>query len=106
MRSSRMRHTNVLRDFLQDLAYTARILKNAPTYSVIVILTIALGTGATTAIFSVVNAVLLKPLPHKNSNRLVLSDYPISNADFFDLRDGSKSAFDDLAALMVFRAIA
>jgi len=101
-----MRHTNVLRDFLQDLAYTARILKNAPTYSVIVILTIALGTGATTAIFSVVNAVLLRPLPHKNSNRLVLSDYPISNADFFDLRDGSKSAFDDLAALMVFRAIA
>lgn len=101
-----MRHTNVLRDFLQDLAYTARILKNAPTYSVIVILTIALGTGATTAIFSVVNAVLLRPLPHKDSNRLVLSDYPISNADFFDLRDGSKSAFDDLAALMVFRAIA
>lgn len=101
-----MRHTNVLRDFLQDLAYTARILRNAPTYSAIVILTIGLGIGAATAIFSVVSAVLLRPLPHKNSSRLVLSDYPISNADFFDLRDGSKAAFDDLAALMVFRAIA
>jgi len=44
-----MRHTKVVRDFLQDLAYTARILRNAPTYSAIVILTIALGIGAVEA---------------------------------------------------------
>ena len=48
---------------------------------------------------------MLRPLPHKDSNRLVLSDYPVSNADFFDLRDGSNSAFDELAAVMVFRAM-
>jgi predicted permease len=101
-----MRHTNILQDLLQDLVYAARIVRNAPTYGATVILTIALGIGATTAIFSVVSAVLLRPLSHKNSSRLVLSDYPVSNAYFFDLRDGSKSAFDDLAALMVFRAIA
>jgi putative ABC transport system permease protein len=103
--SGSMRHTNFLQDFLQDLAYAARILRNAPTYGATVIVTIALCIGATAAIFSVVSAVLLRPLPYKNSNQLVLSDYPVSNAYFFDLRDGSKSAFDDLAALMVFRAI-
>ena len=66
-----MRRTNVLQDFLQDLAYAARFLKNAPTYSATIILTIAVGIGATTAIFSVVSAVLLRPLPHKDSNRLL-----------------------------------
>lgn len=100
-----MRYTNVLRDFLQDLAYTGRTLRNAPTYSATIILTIALGIGVTTAIFSVVSAVLLRPLPYRDSNRLVLSDYPVSNADFFDLRDGSQSTFDELAAVMVFRSM-
>lgn len=100
-----MRHANFFQDFLQDAAHAARILRNARAYSAAIILTIALGIAATTAIFSVVSAVLLRPLPYKGSNRLVLSDYPVSNAYFFDLRDGSKSAFDGLAALMVFRAI-
>jgi predicted permease len=100
-----MRHTSFCRDFLQDLAYASRILRRAPAYTTTIILTIAVGIGATAAIFSVVSAVLLRPLPHKDSNRLALSDYPVSNADFFDLRDGSKPAFDELAAVMVFRAM-
>ena len=58
-----------------------------------------------TAIFSVVNAVLLRPLPYRNPEELVLSEGPISNAGFFDSRDGTRAVFDNSAAVMVFRAI-
>jgi len=56
---------------LRDLRYGLRGLRRAPAFSAIVILTLALGLGANTAIFSVVRAVLLKPLPYPDSERLV-----------------------------------
>ncbi len=56
---------------LRDLRYGLRGLRRAPAFSAIVILTLALGLGANTAIFSVVRAVLLKPLPYPGSERLV-----------------------------------
>ena len=60
-----------LETFLEDLRYGLRGLRVSPAYSLVVILTLALGIGANTAIFSVVNSVLLKPLPYPGAERLV-----------------------------------
>lgn len=60
-----------LESFLQDSRYALRALRRAPAFSATVILTLALGIGPTTAIFSVVDTVLLRPLPYPNGERLV-----------------------------------
>lgn len=101
---------------LQDFVVAARTLCKSPAFTLTALLTIALGLGASTAIFSVANAVLLQPLPYKNPGRLVVADMelrkrnvpdlPFSNADFIDLRDGTKNLFTDFAGVLTGPAIA
>ncbi len=91
---------------LKDLKYALRLLLKSPGFTTVAVLTLALGIGANTAMFSVVTAVLLRPLPFPEPNRIVAvgpratrsgllnsSSYP----DFYDYRDRSRS-FEELAA--------
>jgi putative ABC transport system permease protein len=95
-----------LRDDLRhDFKYAARTLRRSPGFAAAAVLTLALGIGANTAIFAVIDAALLKPLPYQNSERLVmLYGHPESGgqgtpspADFLDYRSQATS-FDHLAA--------
>jgi putative ABC transport system permease protein len=95
-------------EMFQDLRYGVRMLVKNPVFTSVAILTLALGIGANTAIFSVVNAALLRPLPYPDSERLmqagrafigsdVASDLSVSEPKFIFLRDNNES-FEAVAA--------
>jgi putative ABC transport system permease protein len=98
---------------LTDFSYAFRTLRKSPIFTITVVVTIALAIGASSAIFSVTNGVLLRKLPYKDPERLVLTcsdmqkrnvkDFPMSNVDFLDLRNGAKNNFEDFTAVQTFR---
>jgi putative ABC transport system permease protein len=96
----------ILDDLAQDLRYAFRTLRKNPGFTLVAILTLALGIGANTAVFSVIDSVILRPLPFAQSDRLVwlngkfnLSDLAdVSPPDFIDYR-ASNQSFDRLVAL-------
>jgi predicted permease len=97
------RGVRLIEEFLQDLRYGKRLLMKNPGVTLIAIVTLALGIGANTAIFSVVNAFLLRPLPYGDAERLVMVDSQqrgqsmgVSFADYEDWRR-QNNVFDDLA---------
>src|SRR5437879_3011182 len=98
---------------LNDIRYALRILRKNPGFTAVVVLILTIGIGANTAIFSVINAALLRPLPYYDPDRLVmvwstflnqgLAQVPMSAVDFADLRD-QNHVFEQLSALYLDRS--
>jgi putative ABC transport system permease protein len=99
----------LLEQFLLDLRYAGRMLARTPAFTVAAVITLALGIGLTTSIFSIVNTVLLRPLPFDEPEGLVIvdtvieggrSDGGLSPPNFMSLREDKPDAFAGLAAVL------
>ena len=102
-----------MRDFVQDFRFAARLLFRSPGFTLVAVAALALGIGANTAIFSVVNTLLLQPLPYADAGRLAVvwehnlprdrKDNVVSPGNFIQWRELNQS-FKELSAIsMTFR---
>jgi predicted permease len=98
-----------MKDFWQDVRYGIRMLSKSPGFTAIAVLTLAVGIGANTAVFSVVNSFLFNPLPVRDADHLVVVAYhtaddddprAISHLDFKDLQ-AQNDSFADMTAYMI-----
>jgi putative ABC transport system permease protein len=99
------RGVKVLEDFWQDLRYGSRTLRRHRGFTLVALVTLALGIGANTTVFTVINAVLLRPLPYQSPEKLVRvwaknqregTRLQLSQAEFFDLQSRNQ-VFDEIA---------
>src|SRR6476619_8173153 len=91
---------------IHDLRYGLRVMLKQPGFTIVAVITLALGIGANTAIFSLVNSILLQPLPFRDPDRLVpmvqaspklgLTSWGVSQADFAAYREQNRS-FESIA---------
>jgi predicted permease len=99
-----MRKTQYLENFLQDLRYAARMMGKSPAFTIVMVLTLGLSIGANSAIFSVIDGVLLKPLPYPHADRLTrifyrnqsFPKFSLNPWDFIDFRANNRS-FESMA---------
>jgi predicted permease len=100
---------------VKELAFACRMLWRSPLFTVTAGITIVLGVGCSTAVFSVANTVLIRPLPYADADRLVTAwvdyrkpnvrDIPFSNARFLEVQPLASAVFEDLAGVFTFRVI-
>lgn len=105
-RTPTLRGTHLMRNSIQDVRYAMRLLRRSPGFTTVAALTLALGIGANTAIFSVVHGVLVKPLPYPDPGALIrvfeesppdTPEFPVSPATFLEYRTHTRG-FEALAA--------
>jgi predicted permease len=101
---------SIVDDLWRDVRYAARTLRKAPGFTVVAVLTVALGIGANTAVFSVVNAVIFRSLPVRDGDRLVVIATTrsststlrgVSVPDLQDYRSATRDVFEDIAGYSV-----